>query len=373
LPRVALPSALLHSAAKKARRVFLLGGTTREITDGVAALKQREPALNVVGIGTPPGANWLDRENEKVIHAVRAAQPDILLVSLATPSMESWLTLHYRTLGVPVTISFETRLDALVDGSDERSFRAAGRDAKDFLSLLPALLASDWRGNAAPEQPLRPQEVSFALPEWCHIDTGAQLTRVTLERDAAFWQEVFRRPKHCLLNAVSLRHVDATGLALLLRWRQLLLASGRQLVLLAPSPVLRHALATTRLSALFAFATDLADAARQAEKLGQSIVQRDGTTRSLAWCGEIIAANMDDVWRMTTDHILAFVANNATLVIVDLARLRFIDSAGASLMLRLKKWAQRVRVEIFFAHVQTDVRGVLRLTCIDQLLLEGGQ
>jgi anti-anti-sigma factor len=215
--------------------------------------------------------------------------------------------------------------------------------------------------------------VSFALPEWCHIDTGAQLTRVTLERDAAFWQEVFRRPKHCLLNAVSLRHVDATGLALLLRWRQLLLASGRQLVLLAPSPVLRHALATTRLSALFAFATDLADAARQAEKLGQSIVQRDGTTRSLAWCGEIIAANMDDVWRMTTDHILAFVANNATLVIVDLARLRFIDSAGASLMLRLKKWAQRVRVEIFFAHVQTDVRGVLRLTCIDQLLLEGGQ
>lgn len=98
-----------------------------------------------------------------------------------------------------------------------------------------------------------------------------------------------------------------------------------------------------------------------------------GATRSLAWCGEIIAANADDVWRMTTEHILAFVRARTTLVIIELSRLRFIDGAGAAVMLRLKKWAQQWRVEIMFTHPQPAVLAVLRLTCVDRLVLEGGQ
>ena len=100
---------------------------------------------------------------------------------------------------------------------------------------------------------------------------------------------------------------------------------------------------------------------------------REGSMRSLAWCGEIIAANADDVWRMTADHMGAFVASHATLIIIDLPRLRFIDSSGAMLMLRLKKWAQRLHVEVIFAHPPPNVRNVLQLTRLDHLLLEGGQ
>ncbi len=76
---------------------------------------------------------------------------------------------------------------------------------------------------------------------------------------------------------------------------------------------------------------------------------------------------------MTTEHVLAFAGNHATLVIIDLTRLRFIDSSGAALMLRLKKWVQSLHAEILFAHPQPNVRNVLRLTRIEHLLLEGGQ
>jgi hypothetical protein len=42
-------------------------------------------------------------------------------------------------------------------------------------------------------------------------------------------------------------------------------------------------------------------------------------------------------------------------------------------MLRLKKWAQARHVEVLFAHAHPNVRNVLRLTRLDQLLLEGSQ
>jgi anti-anti-sigma factor len=127
-----------------------------------------------------------------------------------------------------------------------------------------------------------------------------------------------------------------------------------------------------QLSDFFLTARDAAEAARQAETC-QPPVQQNGMTRALAWCGEIISANVEDVRRMTSDHITAFAASNTTLVIIDLSRLRFIDSAGAALMQRLKRWSRECAIEIIFTHAQPNVRNVLRLSGLDQLVLEGGQ
>ncbi len=98
-----------------------------------------------------------------------------------------------------------------------------------------------------------------------------------------------------------------------------------------------------------------------------------GVTRSLAWCGEIICANDADVWSMTREHVDKFVAEGATLVIVDLSKLRFIDTNGTSLMKRLKAHMREQRAEILFTNSQPNVRNVLHLSCADQLLLEGSQ
>jgi len=105
--------------------------------------------------------------------------------------------------------------------------------------------------------------------------------------------------------------------------------------------------------------------------LGAATVQPAST--GLAWCGEIIAANAEDVWQATTRHITACAARHAALVVIDLAAVRFIDSSGAALMLRLKRWSWRLHIEVLFTQPQRNVRNVLRLTRLDQLLLEGGQ
>jgi anti-anti-sigma factor len=252
--------------------------------------------------------------------------------------------------------------------------RLLRRYMNDAFCFLPTL-ASQWcrfaLGRGAPSHP---RELLFNVPDWCSVDAGARLTRSSLDEHATFWQTIPRRPTHCLVDLSNVGCVDGTGVAFLIRWRKQLLAKGRELVLLAPSRVLQRTLAAMRLADHFVIVNDVAEATQHAEALvAHSSVQRDGTTRSLAWCGEIIAANVEDVWRMTTDHITAFAANRATLIIIDLARLRFIDSSGAALMLRLKKWAQELHTEILFTHPQRNVRNVLQLTRIDQLLLEGGQ
>lgn len=97
----------------------------------------------------------------------------------------------------------------------------------------------------------------------------------------------------------------------------------------------------------------------------------DAATRALAWSGEITAANAEDVSRMTSEHMRSFVDDGAKVVIVNLERLQFMDSAGAALMLRLTKWARELSARVLFTHPPENVRRVLRLVRLEQLLLDG--
>jgi anti-anti-sigma factor len=121
---------------------------------------------------------------------------------------------------------------------------------------------------------------------------------------------------------------------------------------------------------------------KEHSQLGQSLppplpeplqITPEGVTRSLAWCGEIITANVDEVMRMTSEHVVKFVSGNATLVIIDMRRLRFIDSSGAEMMVRLKKQGCFLRAEILFTNPTPSVKNVLTLCGVDQFLLAGGQ
>jgi N-acetylglucosaminyldiphosphoundecaprenol N-acetyl-beta-D-mannosaminyltransferase len=247
------------------------------------------------------------------------------------------------------------------------------RYASDLLHFVSILAAQWWRFASSAETPARPRENAPAAPGWCSVDAGSRLTRHSLQHEAEFWHNLRHRRSHCVMDLSRVRRVDSTGVAFLIRCRKELQSAGWQLVLLAPSTPLRRVLAILQLSDYFVIASDLTEATRCGESLVTSVTCRDGTTRSLAWCGELVAANCEDVWQMTTDHIRAFVGAHATLIIVDLNRLRFTDSSGAALMLRLKKWTRSLRAELLFAHAQPNVRNVLRLTQLDQFLLEGSQ
>lgn len=383
---------LMQVAAAKGYRVFFLGAGPGVAEAATARLRERYPAINIVGHYAPPFAALLEMDHAHIVQQVRAAQPDILLVGFGCPKQEKWIAMHHRALGVPVAIGVGATIDFLAgrvprapawmrrSGTEwvfrlmrepRRLFR---RYAHDLTCFLPTLAAQWWRLDSRPHMPEPARVLALGRPEWDGVEVGTCLTRSTLERSPDLWRNLPRRSAHCVVDLSRVRHIDGTGVAFLVQWRKELLGHRHHLVLLAPSDAVRRALSALRLTDHFLIVDDAAQAAQRAEMLAtQPPVQRGGALRSLAWCGEIIAANVEDVWRMTTDHVRAFATGGATLVVIDLSRLRFIDSSGAALMLRLTKWAQEQRAQILFTHAQDNVRNVLRLTRLDQLLLEGGQ
>jgi N-acetylglucosaminyldiphosphoundecaprenol N-acetyl-beta-D-mannosaminyltransferase len=386
-----LAPALVRNAAEKGHRLFLLGAAPGVAEEARARLSLQHPTLNIVGTYAPPFSQLLEMDHEEIARRIRAAEPDVLLVSFGCPKQEKWIAMHHRALGVPVTIGVGATIDFLAGrvkrapawmrhtGTEwlfrlvQEPRRLCRRYARDLFHFLPTLAAQWWRLASDGAAPARAEENALLAADWRRIDAGVRLTRRSLEQDPAHWQDILTRPSHCLLDVSRIRRVDGTGVAFLIRCRKELQARERQFVLLAPSKPMRRLLATLRLVDHFVIADDGAQAIRRSDTPVAPALQCEGMTRSLAWCGEINAANCDDVWQMTSDHLQTFVARGAVLIVVDLARLRFIDSSGAALMLRLKKSAQAMQVQVLFVHAQPNVRNVLRLTRLDQLLLEGSQ
>ena len=383
---------IVRRVVSRSHRLFVLG--TGEMTGGdvEVALQHFHPALHLAGAHIADSTELLLVDEAEIARRVHSANPDILLVAAGCAKRQKWIAAHYRALGVPVTIAVGAETIALLEPAalaPEWTKRSAGgrlarlagmarrlyRPCVRHVLRVVAGIASQWLlSSRRARTRIEPGDYPFNIPDWSCIDAGTQLTRCSLETDAEFWQQARDRATHCLIDLAKTQAIDGHGIGFLLRWRKHLAASDRQLVLLAPSGTVRRLLGLMKLTAHFVVAKDFGAAAAHATHIGRkSLVQHDGTTRSLAWCGEIVADNVDDVWRMTTEHVAGFAAAEATLVIIDLARLRGIDSTGAALMLRLKKWARSVRTEILFAHAQPNVRNVLRLTQVEQLLLEGGQ
>lgn len=383
---------LMQVSAQKGHRIFFLGAAPGVAEQATARLQARYPGINIVGHYAPPFAALLEMDHAQIAQRIREAKPDILLVGFGCPKQEKWIAMHHRTLGVPVAIGVGATIDFLA-GRVKRApewMRRSGtewlyrlvqeprrlfrRYANDLVCFAPTFAAQSLR-LASPRLPSRaPARGNATLPNWLTVTASESLTRRSLVEHGRFWREIRQHPSHCLLDCGQLRHVDGTGVAFLVHWRKALRAQGRQLVLVAPTLALCRALAALQLADHFVIARDFTEAKQHADALATPRpVLEDGATRSLAWCGEIVAANAQDVWRMTIDHVQVFAQKGATLIIVDLAKLRFIDSSGAAIMVRLKKWAQERHLQVLFTHAQDNVRNVLRITRLDQLLLEGGQ
>jgi N-acetylglucosaminyldiphosphoundecaprenol N-acetyl-beta-D-mannosaminyltransferase len=96
---------LMERAAAAGYRVFFLGGDAGVPELAAHRLRQRLPALQVVGTLSPPfGFDSRPPEIEGTVRAVRAASPHIVLVGLGAPKQELWLRHHLSEARVPVGI-----------------------------------------------------------------------------------------------------------------------------------------------------------------------------------------------------------------------------------------------------------------------------
>ena len=382
---------LMHEAARNGHRVFLLGAGAGVAASAAERLHQQHPSLIIAGHYSPPFSGLLEMDHEEAASRIREARPDVLLVSFGCPKQEKWIAMHYRSLGVPVVIGVGASLDFIADRvrraprwmqrtglewsyrllqEPRRLFR---RYANDLVHFAPALMSQclNLSPRLLPFTRLSDHEALFFAAAWMQIWAAESLTVLSLTKDARFWRDSAQQPRHCLLDTSRVRAIDSTGAAMLARWRQQLHAQGFQFVLLAPSVEMIRALRHLQLHDHFLIAGNWAEAQGmiKATQLPPRPVAFNGTPPPVAWQGEVTAENVDEVWNLTIGILRSLGTRRVTFVI-DLSQVRFIDSSGVGLMLRISSWARLHEAEVRFAEPQADVLNVLKLTRLDHLLLK---
>jgi anti-anti-sigma factor len=133
-----------------------------------------------------------------------------------------------------------------------------------------------------------------------------------------------------------------------------------------------------RLEMFFDSADNLTDARRilatrvhESEHLVE--INRRGAFRALVWYGEITAVNADDVWERTSTYIeqashIREISESQSLVI-DLSVVRFIDSSGLGVMVRVRKLARQHGLKLRFTNLQPAVLNVIQISRLEDFLM----
>ena len=383
---------LVRIAAEKHLRVFFLGGTPKSTDAALANLKARHPNLAVVGY-SPPFNQLLEMDHEEIKRRIAEARPDMLFVSFGCPKQEKWIAMHYQSLGVPVAAGVGGTIDFLAGqlkraprwmqrSGTEWIFRMAQEPRRLFRRYVTDLwvfgwsIAAQWwqmqfhRTRGVTGRVSAPVK---AEADWQWIQLPDRLDLAAVRNDVLLLDQILADGRHCLLQMNKVEFIDSTGMGLLIRLQKKIRATGRQLILLDPHPAVKRALALMHLGDFFASAPDFESAQKLIEiRSGQqvSVVRSsaDDLANPLAWQGEITAANADAVWQQTEKRIAAASVTTGPFII-DLSEVRFIDSTGLGVMVRLRKLAQRQGVQLAFSKPQPAIRNVLRLARLEAFLL----
>jgi N-acetylglucosaminyldiphosphoundecaprenol N-acetyl-beta-D-mannosaminyltransferase len=142
---VDLFQALCLESATLGFRVFLLGGLPGAAEKAAEALRERNPAVNIVGTYCPPlGFEKDPVETERILERVRASQPDLLFVGLGVPKQEYWMHKHYRSLDVRLSIGIGGSFD-MVAGITPRAPKWLQNAGLEWLFRLSAEPRRLWR------------------------------------------------------------------------------------------------------------------------------------------------------------------------------------------------------------------------------------
>ena len=137
---VDLTEEMLAHLERAGSRVFLLGGSEKEIQGARRWLEGRFPGLNVVGARN----GYFDvrgEENEEVLRMIDDAQPDVLLVAMGFPRQERWIVANQPRLRVRVAVA-EGGTFSFVSGGVSRAPRWLRRVGLEWLYRL---LRQPWR------------------------------------------------------------------------------------------------------------------------------------------------------------------------------------------------------------------------------------
>lgn len=140
--------AVCAAAAAGGERVFFLGGRPGAAEAAKRVLEARSPGLRVVGTSCPPlGFETDPAETERVLAAIRAADPQILFVGLGAPKQELWMRRFLPLTGVPAAAGIGGSFE-LVSGMLPRAPRWMQRSGLEWAYRLSREPGRLWKRYA---------------------------------------------------------------------------------------------------------------------------------------------------------------------------------------------------------------------------------
>lgn len=267
---------LLAVAADKGYRVFFLGGKPEVAARAVERLQTRYPDIDIAGHYSPPFAPLEEMDHEEIGRRIRETQPDILFVSFGCPKAEKWISMNYRSLGVPVCMGVGATIDFLA-GEVKRAplsmqrlglewmfrflqepARLGPRYAKDLRRFSSAIARQLRALKPASDESSQALTATFTL-QVVRITAPKRLDRNVLMRDLP--ARFYLRAQDCVVDLSRTRSVDSTAIGWLTRLYRNQRSAGRKLVLLAHGKAVRKALRATSLDGLFSVAENEAQVA----------------------------------------------------------------------------------------------------------------
>jgi N-acetylglucosaminyldiphosphoundecaprenol N-acetyl-beta-D-mannosaminyltransferase len=158
------PALFARVTAASPLKVFLLGAAPGVAERAAVNIERRWPGVEVVGTLSPPlGFEHDAAENGRILAAIAAVQPDVLLVGLGAPKQELWVHAHADRIDARLALCIGATIDFMA-GEKRRAPHWMRRVGLEWLHRLateprrlamrylrdawifPQLVWRDWRG-----------------------------------------------------------------------------------------------------------------------------------------------------------------------------------------------------------------------------------
>ncbi len=384
---------LAAEAAQRGHSIYFLGGRADIGQRAADLLKQRHPGLEIAGIDAPfvyvqgQELSEADTADASIVNKINQSGADILLIGFGNPKQELWFERNRHRLQVPVSIGVGGTFDFIV-GTVKRAPRWIQRSGLEWafritqdparlwkrylvgffkygLMMLPAVLY--YRGQrfifkfSRRRQPetssvSAPMPDIHQLPEVIDGSNSGRLKSQLLDQ--------LDRGQGMILDFSMLTFIDSSGLGMLLTlWRRAK-AEHKQLLLAGLTPQARRFLSLSRMTDLFRDHV-FKDVATAADHLScqtpppgfQYACEPHANWACIHLTGELDAGEMR---RISAQSLAADIGQQPC--ILNLQGLRFVDSSGMTLFLKIQRHAARHNQPCVMCGLQPTVEQAFRIT-----------
>lgn len=385
---------LARHAEERGYRLFFLGGTEESLELALERVRREYPKLKEVGGYAPPFAPLQEMDNKTIVQRVMEFRPDILLVSFGCPKQEKWIYMHYRRLGVPLSMGVGATVDFLAgkflrapkwvaDAGMEwvvrlvqEPRRLGGRYWKDFWFLVKQSV----REYAALRR--RPKEGVGSKPAGVFPET--KKTKSDIKIQYLIWSgELTAGGKHKLpaphfqepviLDLSGVTQVDSRGLGYLLRLVRRAWAAGKPCCLLTPSEKLAELLEVTRLWRVLPVVESMEEAMELIERElahgpMRSVHGESADTLVMKMPPRLAVDTIEACGRAVRDEWER--GTELKRLVLDLSDTRFMDSSGLGFLIStMRHVRKRAGAELELVNLSENIRNVIRIARLEGVLL----